>query len=295
MAGFPGVQNFAQPTSNPTYGQNVDNIPWNAHNFEFPPLPDFGFPEPPADSTFHFDNPPQPKNDGPSLQVGHYCRLPSGQMEWVHNPFLPQGAEFEEAVEMTTPLAQDSTSHVAKETGCSSRRTFLASVFKERMRILRENRARTPRIRSDPPQADLVASRLEDPSAINCSPLTATRPKNRLNQQPIQYIPVKPSDYQKRQSRVSKNTPKPRRQIRKTVLGVRMETVLEEEAESPAVAQPSNGLIPPVIEEDQNGPMQDNFMDNGFMDEGFMDEVFDHENAWPAKCAPSDPTCGKVD
>lgn len=69
-----------------------------------------------------------------------------------------------------------------------------------------------------------------------------------------------------------------------------METVLEEEAESPAVAQPSNGLIPPVIEEDQNGPMQDNFMDNGFMDEGFMDEVFDHENAWPAKYAPSDPT-----
>lgn len=84
-----------------------------------------------------------------------------------------------------------------------------------------------------------------------------------------------------------------------------METVLEEEAESPAVAQPSNGLIPPVIEDDQNGPMQDNFMDNGFMDEGFMDngfidngfmdggfmdEVFDHENAWPAKYAPSDPT-----
>lgn len=226
-------------------------------------------------------------------------------MEWVHNPFLPQGAEFEEAVEMTTPLAQDSKSHVAKENGCSSRRTFLASVFKERMRILRENRARTPRIRSDPPQADPVASRLEDPSAINCSPLTATRPNNRLNQQPIQYIPVKPSDYQKGQSRVSKNTPKPRRQIRKTVLGVRMETVLEEEAESPAVAQPSNGLIPPVIEDDQNGPMQDNFMDNGFMDEGFMDngfidngfmdegfmnEVFDHENAWPAKYAPSDPT-----
>ena len=226
-------------------------------------------------------------------------------MEWVHNPFLPQAAEFEEDVELTTPLAQDSMSHVAKESGCSSRRTLLASVFKERMQILRENRARTSRILSDPPQVDPVTSRLGDPSAIHCSPLTATRPNNRLNQRPIQHIPVKPSDYQKRQSRVTKNTPKPRRQIRKTVLGVRMETVLEEEAESQVVAQPSNGLIPPVIEGDQNGPMHDGFMDDGFMDDGFMDdgfmdegfmdegfmgEVFSHENAWPAQNAPSDPT-----
>lgn len=184
---------------------------------------------------------------------------------------------------MTTPLAQDSTSHVAKETGCSSRRSLLASVFKERMRILRENRenrARTPRIRSDPPQADPVTSRLGDPSSSSFSPLTVTRPNNRLNQQPIQHIPVTPSDYQKGQSRVSKNATKPRRQIRKTLVGVRMETVLEEEVESMVDAQPSDGLIPPVIDEDQNGPMRD----------VFMDEVFEDENAWSAQYAPSDPT-----
>lgn len=59
-----------------------------------------------------------------------------------------------------------------------------------------------------------------------------------------------------------------------------METVLEEEVESIVDAQPSNGLIPPVTEEDQNGPMHD----------VFMDEVFEDENAWPAQYAPLDPT-----
>ncbi|MCJ1344380.1 hypothetical protein MMC31_002583 [Peltigera leucophlebia] len=266
----PGIQNLAQPlSSNPTSGQDVDNGPWNAHDFELPPLPDSGVPELSPDSSLHSGH-SEPKKDGPSLQAGHYCRLPSGQLEWVHNPFFPRGAEAEEDVEMATPLAQDSTSHVAKQSFCSPLRSVLAGVFKERMRMLREKRSRGHR---DVKERSYYKALKEFSSA-----LAAKTPKTRRDQQPIQQIPVKPSEYQKRQNRVSKNTSKSKRQIRTTALVTKMETVLEEEAESPTVVQPSNGLILPPTDEDQNDPMYD----------AFVDEAFEHANGWPAQCAPLD-------
>lgn len=356
LAGLPGFPIFAQPaSSNPTYGQIVDNSPWNADNFDFPLLPNFGFPELPPDSTFHsghnepipfdaqdfefpplpdfwipelspdssfhsgniepipsdnahdFKSPPrpdsgvpklspdvsirsghiEPEKDGPGPQVGHYCRLPTGQMEWVHNQFLPRDADFGEGVGTAIPPAQDSTSHVAKEGVFSSRRSLLASVFKERMRIRRERRSRASKIHSASPQANPVANGVEDLSdrAENSyykvvkdlsSALSVKRPSTRLDRQPIQHIPVKPSEYQNGQHRVSK---KPKRQIRETAPVARMETLLEEAAESPAVAQPANGLILPVMDEDQNSPMHEEFVDEGFV----------HANGLPAPYAPSDP------
>lgn len=285
LAGPPGLQNFAQPTSsNPTSGECLEDGPLNEHNVNFSSTPDFETPELPPDNSFHAEE-PKVEKDGPRQQVGHFCRLPNGQMEWVHNPYLPRGEEYQAEVQMTTPLPEGSTSHVENESGSPSRRSVMATMFKKRMQTLRENRARkgnkeVPRINPDPPQANLPADPMESIQMVtDMSPaLTAKSPNSRPNPQPVQQIPVSPSQYQKRPNRVSKNTLEPRRQVRTKAVLARMETVLEDEAETQGILPPSDALIPLVIEEDYHGPMQYEFVDDGF----------EHENRRPIQYNPPD-------
>ena len=272
LAGHPGLQNFAEPTSsNPTSGECLEASPLNAHNVNFSPAPDFETPEE-----------PKVEKDGPRQQVGHFCRLPNGQMEWVDNPYLPRVEEYQADVQMTTPLPQGSTSHVANESGSPSRRSLMAAMFKKRMQTLRENRDRkgnkeVPRIHPDLPQANSPADFMESIQMVtDMSPaLTARSPNPRPNPQPVQQIAVSPSQYQKRPNRVSKNTSGPRRQVRTKAVLARMETVLEDEADTQTVLPPSNPL---VIAEDYDGPMQYEF----------VDDVFGHENRRPTQYAPPD-------
>lgn len=198
LARPPGFQNFAQPaSSDSTPGEYFDNSSLNAHDVNFPPVPDFEAPEVLPDISFHADN-SEAQKDGPSLQVGHFCRLPNGHMEWVHNPYLPRDEDYQADVEMTTPLPQGSTGHVANDSDSASRRSMMATTFKKRMQNPCENRTRKGQ------------------------------------------IPVTPSHYQKRPNQVSKG---PRRQVRpKAPRLTRMETVLEEEVQTPTV------LPPPTME-----------------------------------------------
>lgn len=180
------------------------------------------------------------QEDGPSPQVGHFCRLPNGHMEWVQNPYLARGAEHQADVEMTTPLPQGSTSHAANESGSTSRRTMMANMFRKGMQSQRENRTgkenkTAPRIYSDPTQANSLPDSMESTQASAetrndrmvpgiSSVLTAKSSNPRLFQQ----IPVPLLQYQKRPYRVSKNTSEPRRQVRARAMLPKMGTVLEE-------------------------------------------------------------------
>lgn len=135
LTGPPGFQNFTQPTSsNPTLEECVDNSSLNAHNANFPPVPDFGALELIPNGFFHAGK-PKAQKDGPSPRVGHFCRLPNGQMEWVHNLYLPRGEEYQADVDMTTPLPQDSMSNVVNESGSTSRRSMMANMFKKRIQL----------------------------------------------------------------------------------------------------------------------------------------------------------------
>lgn len=224
MAGHPESQNFARPiSSNPTLREFIDDSPMNAHS-------------------------PMALEDGPSPQVGHFCRLPNGEMEWVQNPYLARGAENQAGVEMTTPLRQGSTSHAANESGSTfSRRSMMANMSKEKMQPPpEENRTRkgneeASRIYSDPTQANSLPDSMEStpqasaenwnnnnqmvPPGIS-SVLTAKSSNSRL----VQRIPVPALQYQKRPKRVSRNTSEPRRQVRTRRAAVlpKMGTVLEE-------------------------------------------------------------------
>lgn len=248
MACPPESENFSRPaSSNTTQGECVDNSSLNSHS-------------------------PKTQKDGSSLQVGHFCRLPDGQMEWVHNPYLPRGAEYQADVEMTTPLPQGSTSHAANESGSTSRRSVMANMFEKRMQTLRENRTQkgnkeAPRIYSDPTQAESLPDSTESIQVSAekrnshmvphmSSVLTAKSSNPRLVQQ---IPPVTLLQYQKRPNRVSKNTSEPRRQVRTRAVLPKMGTVLEEledEAQIPTVVPPPNALVPFAIEEDHNGPTQ---------------------------------------
>lgn len=214
---------------------------------------------------------PKAQKDGPNPQVGHFCLLPNGQMEWVHNPYLPRGAEYQADVGMTTPLPQGSTSHAANEGVSPSRRSMMANMFRKRMQTLHENRTRKGntealRIYSDPTQANSLPDSMESIQASAekrnnqmvpgiSSVLTAKSSNPRF----VQQIPVTLLQYQKRPNRVSKNTSEPRRQVRARAVLPKMGTVLEEledEAKTPAAVPPPNALVPLTIEEDHNGATQ---------------------------------------
>lgn len=222
---------------------------------------------------------PKTQKDGSSRQVGHFCRLPDGQMEWVHNPYLSRGAEYQADVEMTIPLPQGSKIHAANESGSTSRRSMMANMFKKRMQTLRENRTQkrnkeSPRIFSDPTPVDSLPDSMESIQASAekrnnqmvpdiSSVLSAKSSNPRLVQQtPL----VTLLQYHKRPNRVISNTSEPRRQVRTRPVLPKMGTVLEElegEAQTPTVVPPPNALVPLAIE-DHNGPTQNSFVDDGF-------------------------------